>query len=288
MAGGLGNQLFQFSAGKLVAGNTNIELVYGVYPVRPLDVTTEIFADNPSEKLQISHIPKKGFLYRKVLNFALRRSAVPTRYGIDKKFLSWAISTIGLFSNRRWDYYFINNGLGWDKKLIDVPKKSILIGYFQSHFVGIAGKESLTQMLAKTDLPEVTISKEKLIMIHIRLTDYLESDSLGHLISDYYIAALDKFDTLISYQVFTDGSIDDLTSQHNFIDTSRVVHTYGLNSWQVLKLMTQAEGFIIANSSFSWWAATLGAGQNQKVVAPKVWFQGNSPVEIHDPAWDLI
>jgi hypothetical protein len=88
--------------------------------------------------------------------------------------------------------------------------------------------------------------------------------------------------------VFTDGSIDDLTSQYNFIDTSRVVNTHGLNSWQVLKLMSQAEGFIIANSSFSWWAATLGSEQNQKVVAPKIWFKGNSPVDIHDPAWELI
>lgn len=288
MAGGLGNQLFQFSAGKLVAGDAKIELIYGVYPVRKLHENIEIFADNSSDELQISHFSGKSFFQRKILNFALRRSAVPTKYGFDKKIISWVISAIGLLSNHRWEQYFINNGLGWDKKLLNVSENSILIGYFQSYYVGTAGKGPLTQILAKTHLPETRTAKANTIMMHIRLTDYMQSDSLGHLGSDYYISALGRFDSSISYRVFTDGSIRDLTSKYNFIDSSRVLNTHGLNSWQVLKLMSQAEGFIIANSSFSWWAATLGAEHNQKVVAPKVWFQGNSPVAIHNPQWELI
>lgn len=38
--------------------------------------------------------------------------------------------------------------------------------------------------------------------------------------------------------------------------------------------MTQCDHFIIANSSFSWWAAWLGEKENTRVVAPAQWFSG--------------
>jgi len=288
MAGGLGNQFFQYSAGKYVAKGDRIELVYDVYPVRKLDTVSEIFSQDLSANLVTTYYSKKSYFYKKVLNFALRRSAVVTKRGNDKKFLSIFISFLGLISFRIWERYFINNGLGWDKRIEDVKANCTLIGYFQSHEVGCAGKSSLKQMLSKIQVSNENIGEENWIMMHIRLTDYVGSNSLGHLDKNYYSIALSKFPKSIGYRVFTDGTIAELISKDFLIDSSKVVNTENLNSWQVLKLMSQGSGFIIANSSFSWWAAFLGVGNSKKVVAPKVWFRGTSPVDIHDPAWELI
>ena len=44
------------------------------------------------------------------------------------------------------------------------------------------------------------------------------------------------------------------------------------------RLLTNCRDFIVANSSFSWWAAWLGKDSEKTVVAPAVW--------ANDPEWD--
>ena len=57
-----------------------------------------------------------------------------------------------------------------------------------------------------------------------------------------------------------------------------------------LHLMSLADHHIIANSSYSWWAACLGKKPGQRVLMPDIWFCGiTSPIEEKQcGGWELV
>jgi hypothetical protein len=62
------------------------------------------------------------------------------------------------------------------------------------------------------------------------------------------------------------------------------IDTGDLPAAEVLLAMAHGAGFVIANSSFSWWAATLSGSRS--VVAPYPWFKGiPEPSEMVNPNW---
>lgn len=290
MAGGLGNQLFQFSAAKLVAQLEVPELVYGVYPTRKLEDGNEIFNSKERFGVRISDADGYPLSLRKVLNFSLRRSSKVTKYHLDKELLQILLTVLTKLMCGRSERYFINNGVGWDERINSVGYKTTLIGYFQSYNVGLAGSKVLKEIIDRIPMPEDILDQSEDVMIHIRLTDYLGSDSLGHLENSYYMKALSKLEVTESkqYKIFTDGTSKEIFRRFKFADTSRIVETSNLNSWQILKSMSNSKHFIIANSSFSWWSAQLNVNKSKHVVSPETWFVEDSPRGIHDPSWILI
>ena len=55
-----------------------------------------------------------------------------------------------------------------------------------------------------------------------------------------------------------------------------VRHNSGSRSANDMRLMSQSDHHIIANSSFSWWGAWLNPSLNKIVVAPRRWFVDNT------------
>jgi hypothetical protein len=60
---------------------------------------------------------------------------------------------------------------------------------------------------------------------------------------------------------------------------------------RTLALLQQFNWFIIANSTFSWWAAWLSDAPPENVYAPVAWFGPTGPknyADIYEPGWNRI
>jgi len=60
------------------------------------------------------------------------------------------------------------------------------------------------------------------------------------------------------------------------------------NPVKEMELMRACDHFIIANSTFSWWAQYLGKNPNKIVIAPSRFFNMNIPSDIRQPNWIVL
>jgi hypothetical protein len=64
----------------------------------------------------------------------------------------------------------------------------------------------------------------------------------------------------------------------------------GREDWQDFQLMRACKHFIIANSTFSWWTAWLGASPDKQVIAPRLWYRDSDkpPPDLIPSNWTVI
>lgn len=116
------------------------------------------------------------------------------------------------------------------------------------------------------------------VSIHVRRGDYCNLSKIHPPCGmDYYEAAMDKLPSN-NYIVFSD---DIEWCKQRFVG-NKFTFSEHRSAEEDLFLMSKCRGNIIANSSFSWWAAWLS--DNRDVIAPKKWFGSEAP---HDPK-DLV
>lgn len=138
--------------------------------------------------------------------------------------------------------------------------------------------------------------KNKVLVIHIRLRDYLEigDEKFGgkglHLPFEYYQRAIEqiKLDAHTKVLVISD---DYEYVKHNF--KLSVPFSVEENHFIIdFLLLINANQLIISNSSFSWWGAFLNSKKDLKVIAPKFWLgfkiNKNYPVEIIRSSWSTV
>lgn len=86
--------------------------------------------------------------------------------------------------------------------------------------------------------------------------------------SDYYERAMEYFPE-DNFLVFSD---DPEWCKEKFKDNSRVQVMEKGNDVEDFNLLASCKDLIIANSSWSWWAAYLCPNEGKKIIAPKNWF----------------
>src|SRR4030095_13917195 len=122
---------------------------------------------------------------------------------------------------------------------------------------------------------------ERAIFVHVRRTDFLTNPFHMVLPIDYYREAAALMATKVRDPVFFVFSDDPDWCEANFRlpyhtkvveNVDRTVERHLGREDAELYLMRQCGHAIIANSSFSWWGAWLGADtRGGMIIAPKTW-----------------
>ena len=267
LSGGLGNQLFQYAAGRCLSLKLGVDLV--------LDVSW--FQAGSDRAYALDAFSVKAITYCGPFFFpgwAKRLWCRLTR--------RWAGKKLGVPVYRENHFQF-------DKAYAELDHPVYLEGFWQSERYFSSYKEIIASDLSLKDLASdqfKVLAKEMQssdsICIHIRRGDYVSNPIASQV---YGLCSLDYI-----YQGVKMVS-KDLMQAHCFIFSDDPVWvrnnlTFDLPFTVVdfarphephldLALMMRCKHFVIANSSFSWWGAWLSDNQSKRVVAPKKWFESS-------------
>ena len=120
-----------------------------------------------------------------------------------------------------------------------------------------------------------------MVAVHIRRGDYVGHPMYVDLsITDYYDNAMKQF-TDETFLVFSD---DIKWCQEYFDGRKDIEFCEEEDPVKAFNLMAGCKGIIMANSSYSWWAAYLSKG---KVIAPSEWFKDGTSIKLIE-TWQKI
>ena len=142
-------------------------------------------------------------------------------------------------------------------------------------------------------------NKDRIIIVHARRTDYLRNQDIinfhGPLPVEYYKEAIKKMNNYVQNPIYILASDDitfwqDVIKECDELNENNIFILKDENEITTLALLQQFNNFIIANSTFSWWAAYLSR-ECKKVIAPSKWFGPTGPKnykDIYCSDWELV
>ncbi len=272
LMGGLGNQMFQYAAGRALARRLDVPLLLDRSFLDKRDETvTHTLRDFELDvyRIQCSIAGAAGLdaIWRVEKNPVLRR--------ISNRLPSLVRNPVFRETTRHYMEQFAR---------LEAPVE--LVGFWQSekYFGSIRGilLEEFMPRVAPGGLNRELLEQVKAtqaISLHVRRTDYLtnaEANRFHGVCSvDYYERAAAHHAEKISdphFYVFSDDPEWVKANIRLPYPVTFVSHNKGRDSYLDMFLMRHCLHHIIANSSFSWWGAWLGERPGKKVIAPAQWF----------------
>jgi len=303
LTGGLGNQLFQLATAIEVSGNNLVTVISSLgKPRLNSEKLSEIQSFKFEKNIQFDNSQKSALIFSKTAGYMLRSGIWPTGFESLKfwKKFTRLLSSI-LISLHLREKVWINSAkeVGYEDLEVDYRRKELLIGYFQSSF-WVLNKRTLEQMKSMTlpffgrelkELKNLALSEEPLV-VHVRLGDYRNEPTFGVLNKEYYAEALNHHSRLNSINkiwVFSDEiSLAKELIPAEWHDRIRWIQEVDQSTSSTFEAMRLGTGYVIANSTFSWWAAML-SHNNPVVVAPEPWFVGQTqPLGLIPSNWTAI
>lgn len=264
ICGGLGNQMFHYAAGLALAEHHHTTVGINDWPMK----TREVGA-------------RENFLVRfnisgKIVSSEEQKSVKRTKW---QAFCWKHLNFLADYRNIKvYDEPFVT----FNRRFFNLPDGVFLQGYFftEKYFVRIADKirKEFTLKDEYNIIPSDLLSRvenSNSVSIHFRRGDYVAQKALNKAFGvpgeEYYRPAIEYIKDRIREPKFFIFSDDLPWVKENFkLEGAEYV---SLLDYEELVLMSKCKHNIVANSSFSWWAAWLNSNSEKIVIAPRRWYR---------------
>lgn len=304
LVGGLGNQLFQYANARANNLEEKLQLTFDFGHKKQQHSLNKEITDFTIDDYDSITFIKRLFRVKRLFHNLILRTSSPFKsqenllsihrflHSFAKVVFSWLhLKKISVISQ---------TGTRYSKPSLSTNQKDTFqIGYFQhckwnnyklvySHLKSLNIKDPSPIFL---DYRNSLLSK-KVLVIHCRLGDYALEKNFGIPTKRYFDNAINYHLNQMDYEelvLFT----NDKSGSEKFIDRkfkARVIaEDSGLSASETLELMRLGSGYVISNSTFSWWGAFLSRSENPLVVCPTPWFIAlKEPQGLIPPNWIRI
>jgi hypothetical protein len=272
LQGGLGNQMFQYAIGRKLSLLNKTQL--------KLDLN-----------FLLDRTPRSDFTYRDYnlnifnlkLEFATSDEIKPFVNYLGSKIKRKIYTYLFLGKNNK---YISEKQFTCDPNIFKLTGNIYLDGYWQSEKYFADIKDILYREFT-IKYPQDIRSREisnmieitQSVSIHIRRADYVQNQLTykihGICDLDYYYNCINLLLDKVQNPHFFIFSDDTQWVKENLklnYPITFVDHNNASRNYEDLRLMSQCQHNIIANSTFSWWGAWLNQNPDKIVYAPQKWF----------------
>ena len=281
LRGGLANQMFQYALGRHLCIINKV----------PLYLDLVHYSDEQTEEKTIRDF---GLNVCNIQAKIASEQQINDAKGWFNNPLKRKVNTL---FNKSKPYYKVNilkeHQIGFDENILKAPKNCYVQGFWQS--------ENYFEEIRDIILKDLSFKVEPIganlnylneikdcnsVSIHVRRGDYVNSKHYQNihevLTVNYYNKAiktiLDSIKDPVFY-VFSDDPVwvkQNLKSEYKMVFVDHNMDT----PHEDIRLMQYCKHNIIANSTFSWWAAWLNNNPDKIVVAPDKWYK---KVDLENP-----
>jgi hypothetical protein len=270
LRGRTGNILFQYALGRVLAEQHKVPLVLGAHWY------------NREGWAEVSHFLKLPIQARVLRGGMPGSIASRTLRKVARKHY-WEYCRLPVLKENDLDHSF-------DPRILAAPADCVISGYFQTprYFESMAGelRQEINGLVSRgahaSRVPpsascgrevEPRLTQPNSIAVHVRRGDFLQIPVFQVCDENYYRQSMDKMRARIPDAHFFIFSDDPEWCRATFTDPdTELINSASTNPLRDLHLMSLASHHIIANSSYSWWAAWLGDKPDQQVIMPERWY----------------
>jgi len=281
LQGGLGNQLFQLSAGLNLLCNFNCQPLFTDFFLRHRTWLDFGRSNSSSRKLMIRELLNDEEFTKNLGHLEAMAIAFRTLTGSKKVFREP--------DNRSSVFEYLTN------------ETYVILGWFQKYqFVSNIQDLLIARMRSAPQFRDVVSTRvEPSIAVHVRLGDYYhDQETRNHHgltgISYYHNSIQHLLSSIDAQRIVIVSDEPELAlkllREEPFGTDIPMTCTRG-DEHQDLATLANCAGIVISNSTFSWWAGFLGSVlHGSLVVAPTPWLSVKSPADddLIPPTWTTM